>query len=60
MGPRAYLAYSTRKWCSGSTESFDLSGKGSNPFFLRSWEDFNLHDSLYQSDPINSGTIPGL
>lgn len=24
---------------------------GSSPFFLRSWEDFNLHYSLYQSGP---------
>lgn len=28
------LADLTRKWCSGSTESFDLSRQGSNPFFL--------------------------
>ena len=48
----AYLADFTRKWCSGSTKSFDLFRLGSNPFFLRSWEGFNLHDSLYQSDPL--------
>lgn len=34
MGPKAYLAYSTRKWCSGNTWSFDLHDMGSSPFFL--------------------------
>lgn len=52
MGLKAYLADFTRKWCSGSTESFDLSGLGSSPFFLRSWREFNPHDSLYQSGPL--------
>ena len=34
MGPKALLADLTRNWCSGSTESFDLSREGSSPFFL--------------------------
>lgn len=46
------LADLTRKWCSGSTKSFDLFGRGSSPFFLRSWRDFNSHYSLYQSGPL--------
>lgn len=41
----------TRKWRSGSAENFGFSGWGSNPLFLRSWEDFNLRWSLYQSGP---------
>lgn len=52
MGPIAYLADFTRKWCIGGTKSFDLFGLGSSPFFLRSWRDFNPHVSLYQSDPM--------
>lgn len=52
MGPKAYLADFTRKWCSGSTKSFDLLRMGSSPLFLRSWRDFNPHDSLYQSGPL--------
>lgn len=52
------LADFTRKWCSGSTESFDLSRQGSNPFFLRSWGDFNPHSSLYQSGPLVQAQLP--
>lgn len=52
MGPKALLADFTSKWCSGSTESFDLSGEGSSPFFLRSGGDFNPHSTLYQSGPL--------
>lgn len=51
MGPIASLAYFTRKWCRGSTKSFDLFRLGSNPFFLRGRGDFNPHSSLYQSGP---------
>lgn len=53
------LADLTRKWCSGSTESFDLSGRGSSPLFLRSWGDFNPHDSLYQSGPLFQAQLRG-
>lgn len=52
MGLKAYLADFTRKWCSGGTKSFDLFRLGSSPFFLRSWGEFNPHDSLYQSGPL--------
>lgn len=52
MGPKACLADFTRKWCSGSTKSFDLFRQGSSPFFLRRRGDFNPHNSLYQSDPL--------
>lgn len=34
MDPRAFLADFTRKWCRGSTKSFDLLRRGSNPLFL--------------------------
>ena len=53
------LADFTRKWCSGGTESFDLSGLGSNPFFLRSWRGFNPHDTLYQSGPFVQAQVLG-
>lgn len=60
MGPKAYLADFTRKWCSGSTKSFDLLGLGSSPFFLRSWGDSNPHDTLYQSGPLIQARLRGL
>lgn len=51
-GPKSFnLADLTRKWCSGNTWGFDLHNEGSSPFFLRSWEGFNLRKSLYQSGP---------
>lgn len=35
MGPKALLAdHARRKWCKGSTKSFDLLSLGSIPFFL--------------------------
>ena len=46
------LADFTRKWCSGSTKSFDLFRLGSIPIFLRSWGDSNPHNLLYQSNPL--------
>lgn len=46
------LADLTRKWCSGSTWSFDLQRVGSSPPFLRGWRVFIPHVSLYQSGPI--------
>lgn len=52
------LADFTRKWCRGSTKSFDLFRLGSSPFFLRSRGDSNPHSSLYQSGPLASGTAP--
>lgn len=54
------LADFTRKWCRGSTESFDLFGRGSNPFFLRSWKGSNLHYLLYQSNPLIQAQFLGL
>ena len=55
-----FLADLTRKWCSGSTKSFDLFRLGSSPFFLGSWGDFNPHNSLYQSGPLLQAQLPEL